>query len=175
MKFIAVVALSIICCTGVLAQQAPMKECVDAPVYGLLDFWVGEWEVYSGDQMAGENRIDKVLNGCAVLEHWTAAGGGQGMSLFYVDTDGVWQQVWVTEWSANPGGMKEKTLVEEMPDKGVRFQGEIKHPKIGVYLDRTTLTPLENGDVRQLIEISRDAGESWQTTFDAIYMPVTGK
>ncbi len=29
--------------------------------------------------------------------------------------------------------------------------------------------PMENGNVRQLIEISIDDGESWQATFDAVY------
>jgi len=150
-----------------------MKKCSDDPVYSLLDFWVGEWDVYSDGEKAGENRIDKVLEGCVVLEHWTAAGGGLGMSVFYVDADGIWQQVWVTEWSANPGGMKEKTFVAEMSNNGVRFQGKLQHPKIGSYLDRTTLTPLDNGDVSQVIEISRDGGESWEITFDAIYRRVS--
>jgi hypothetical protein len=36
-------------------------------------------------------------------------------------------------------------------------------------LDRTTLTPLSDGRVRQVIEISRDHGTTWQTGFDAYY------
>jgi hypothetical protein len=36
-------------------------------------------------------------------------------------------------------------------------------------LDRTTLTPLPDDRVRQLIEISRDRGVTWQTNFDAYY------
>jgi hypothetical protein len=53
----------------------------------------------------------------------------------------------------------------------VRFQGAIPLPGGGQYLDRTTLTPLEDGAVRQVIEVSRD-GESWRTVFDAVYVRV---
>jgi hypothetical protein len=155
-----------------VAQEPEIRKCVDVPVYGMLDFWVGEWDVYSGEEKVGANRIEKVLNGCAVVEHWTAADGGEGKSLFYVDAEGVWQQVWVTEYSANPGGMKEKTHTATLPNDAVRFQGVLKQPKIGEYLDRTTLTPLDNGDVSQLIEILTDDGEAWQTTFHAVYRPV---
>lgn len=145
-----------------------MVACTDDPAYSLLDFWIGEWIVYSGDVKAGENRIEKILDGCAVAEFWVGEGGGEGQSLFYVDTDGRWQQVWVTAWAANPGGVKEKTHIES--DAGsVRFQGEISHPVHGRYLDRTTLTPNSDGTVRQLIEVSVDGGGSWRTTFDAIY------
>jgi hypothetical protein len=39
------------------------------------------------------------------------------------------------------------------------------------HLDRTTLVPLSGGRVRQTIEISRDAGKTWEVTFDAEYRP----
>lgn len=65
--------------------------------------------------------------------------------------------------------MKEKTLVEEFPDGGVRFQGEIPLPDGRKVLDRTTLTPRPDGTVRQLIEQSSDAGKTWRVVFDAIY------
>jgi hypothetical protein len=59
--------------------------------------------------------------------------------------------------------------VEEFKDGGVRFQGEISKPDGTSYLDRTTLTPLTGDRVRQVIEISRDGGKTWQVTFDAEY------
>ena len=67
------------------------------------------------------------------------------------------------------GPMKEKQLIEEYKDGGVRFQGEIPHLDGGSHLDRTTLTPLPGGRVHQVIEISRDAGKTWEITFDAEY------
>jgi hypothetical protein len=43
------------------------------------------------------------------------------------------------------------------------------HPDAGQWFDRTTLKSVEDGAVRQLIKISSDAGNTWETTFDAIY------
>jgi hypothetical protein len=146
--------------------------CEDAPTYHALDFWVGEWEVFVNDRRVGVNRIDKVLDGCAIIENWSARDGGDGKSLFFVDYDGQWVQVWVSQWARTPGGVKEKVMVDDPPEGAVRFQGVIRHPEAGEWLDRTTLTPLEDGAVRQVIEISEDNGASWNPTFDAIYRPL---
>ncbi len=47
--------------------------------------------------------------------------------------------------------------------------GAISQPDFGDWLDRTTLKPVDNGAVRHIIEISSDNGNTWKTTFDAIY------
>lgn len=151
------------------AKENEPERCTDVGIYGLLDFWLGKWDVYSGSELVGTNRIEKVLGGCAVLEHWTGGSGGQGKSLFYVAGDGVWKQVWVTEWATRPGGVKEKSRQPTASINDVRFQSVIALPDGRRYLDRTTLTQLETGDVRQLIEISQDGGDTWETRFDAIY------
>jgi len=143
--------------------------CSDVAVYDLLDFWVGDWDVYSGDDKVGENRIEKILSGCAVLEHWQGAGGGEGKSLFFVTGEGTWKQVWVTQWATRPGGVKEKFWQALDDPAQVRFQGRIVLPDGNSYLDRTTLTKMPNGAVRQVIETSRDEGETWTVGFDAIY------
>lgn len=141
--------------------------CTGAP-YAELDFWVGEWDVFVGERIVGSNRIEKTLDGCAVLEHWQDAGGREGKSLFYISApDGPWKQVWV----ADGGAVKEKQLLERLADGGLRFQGRLVHATTGApYLDRTTLTPRPDGRVRQLIEISTDEGATWQPTFDAVYV-----
>jgi hypothetical protein len=56
-----------------------------------------------------------------------------------------------------------------MKDGGIRFQGEIPCLDGKSHLERTTLTPLSAGRVHQLIEISRDAGKTWEPVFDAEY------
>jgi hypothetical protein len=70
--------------------------------------------------------------------------------------------VWVTNAS-----VKEKVLVTATGDS-LRFEGYVlvdgrKLP------DRTTLTLLPGGDVRQLIEHSLDGGATWVASFDAVY------
>lgn len=141
--------------------------------YRRLDFWVGDWEVRSGDRRVGDNRIEKVLGGCALLEHWRSADGGRGKSLFYyAPAENVWKQVWVTSAPTRPGGVKEKVLLDSYDGPGVRFQGRIRLPDGGSYLDRTTLVPRDGGRVRQVVETSSDGGDSWETRFDALYLPV---
>lgn len=148
--------------------QAP--PCGDEDGLRRLDFWLGNWVVTVNEEQVGTNRIEKILDGCAVMEHWTSARGGQGKSLFYYQpVTKTWKQVWVTQFALGPGGVKEKELVEGYDGPGVRFRGEIPLAEGGSYLDRTTLTPQPDGTVRQVIQISRDDGESWETTFDAVY------
>lgn len=157
--------------TAIPANAQEAAPCSANPAYSALDFWAGDWTVWVGDQQVGTNRIIKVMGGCAIEEHWEDARGGAGQSLFYyLPAEGEWRQVWVTPNATRPGGVKEKRQVDA-PDGSIRFQGTITHPDGTTYLDRTTLTPDDLGDVRQHIEISTDGGESWRTTFDAEYRP----
>lgn len=168
------VLLSLAAPAGVSAQTPPPR-CDDVEAYHRLDFWVGSWEVRVGDRKVGDNRIEKILDGCALMEHWVSASGGEGRSLFYhVPATGEWKQVWVTARATRPGGLKEKTLVAGFGGPGVRFQGRIPLPEGEYVLDRTTLTPMEGGRVRQVIETSSDGGETWSEGFDAVYVPVSG-
>jgi hypothetical protein len=149
------------------SQTAPVP-CNDEPAYHKLDFWVGNWNVFNTHDGSkdGTNLIEKILNGCALVENWHDVTGGEGKSLFYYQrATKQWKQVWVTD----VGPLKEKKLIEEFKDGGVRFQGEIPHPDGTSHLDRTTLTPLPGGRVHQVIEVSRDGGKKWEVTYDAEY------
>jgi hypothetical protein len=153
-----------------VALGATSGSCTADSVYAALDFWVGDWTVTEKGRAAGTNRITKALDGCALVEDWTAADGGKGMSLFfYQPAAAQWRQVWVTGRASAPGGVKEKRLVARYPGGAVRFEGEIPLRDGRRYLDRTTLTPLALDSVRQLIEISENGGASWRPAFDAIY------
>jgi hypothetical protein len=144
--------------------------CDSDSVYHILDFWVGDRDVKVKSELVGTNRISRILKGCAILEEWKDAQGGEGRSLFYYEpSTRRWKQVWVTSLATAPGGTKEKRLVAHLPDGGTRFQGEIPLASGGVLLDRTTLQPLPDGSVRQLIEASRDGGTTWRVMFDASY------
>lgn len=130
----------------------------------VLDFWLGTWDVRARDgTWAGANVVERVLDGCAVLEHWRGAAGDEGKSLFYYDGSGpTWKQVWVAR-----GCVKEKQLdVALLPE--VRFTGTAYVQGLELP-DRTTLTVLPDGGVGQLIEHSRDGGATWTASFDAVY------
>lgn len=167
-----ILTITLLMMSAASSQDNTPKRCTDLPVYKLLDFWVGEWDVYVADEKVGTNKIEKILAGCAVLEHWIDSDGNKGESLFYIGDDRQWKQVWVTPFANHPGGVKEKTRVDIAPADGVRFQGRLQHPDVGEWLDRTTLTPGEDGTVRQVIETSSDNGGTWKTGFDAIYRRV---
>lgn len=151
-------------------QASYAQGCRENPAFETLDFWVGEWDVFAGDSRVGSNRIEKILDGCAIMEHWQDARGGRGKSLFYYHpTEERWKQVWVTPNPFRPGGVKEKAHIETLDSGAIRFQGTVITPQGQPYLDRTTLVPMENGDVRQIIEISADDGKSWREMFNAVY------
>jgi hypothetical protein len=132
-----------------------------------LDFWVGDWEVFvATGPKDGDNRIEKMLGGFALQENWSGVEGHAGKSWFYFyRPEKRWKQVWVTD----TGGVKEKVQVADGPAGSVRFRGEIPLKDGGKLLDQTTLTPLPDGRVRQVIEQSRDQGATWQTVYDAYY------
>ena len=64
-----------------------------------FDFWVGEWEVQTPKgTAAGENKVEKILDGCALRESWTATDGSHGTSLTSYDAGaGRWTQTFVDD------------------------------------------------------------------------------
>jgi len=166
---IAALVLLALACAPVEAAEV----CRDGTNAKALDFWTGDWTVRDAKDgsLQGKDRVDAVLGGCAVIENWNGVeAGDEGKSLFSYDAvRGSWEQVWVTRDPSRPGGLKHKHLVATYPDGGVRFQGALDLPDGRVILDRTTLTPLKDGSVHQLIEDSKDGGQTWIASFDAIY------
>ncbi|MCP3962007.1 MAG: tetratricopeptide repeat protein [bacterium] len=157
-----------------LEENAEFREILDqirpcnTPAHRQLDFWIGSWRVVTGEdeQRVGTNSIQKILNGCGVIENWRGANGTEGKSLFYYhDVEKTWKQVWITDSQ----GLKEKHLIAVL-DGAVRFQGEIRLADGTTVLDRTTLLPVSENRVRQVIQQSVDGGETWQTGFDAMYV-----
>ena len=134
-------------------------------------FGVGDWDVMVGDTKVGDNKIEKLLNDCLIQENWIGSSGGEGKSWFFYDVNiKQWKQIWITQNSTRPGGLKEKFLIKEFEDGAVRFQGKYPNEDGNIIFDRTTLTPQNNGSVRQLIEVSTDGGKTWEPNFDAVYL-----
>ena len=73
----------------------------------------------------------------------------------------------MTDTATALGGLKEKRALP-VAGGGMRFQGELVDGG-RIILDRTTLTPLPDGRVRQVIETSTDGGTTWKVQFDALY------
>lgn len=153
----------------VLAGSAPAAATTplrcDADAYRAFDFWIGEWEVWANDQRAGTNRIERVLDGCALSEHWRGASGLEGRSYNAWDAaTGRWRQFWVAAQGnvlQLEGGMRGGAMVLE----GVR-----PHPQSGApQRQRIAWTRNADGSVRQLWETSDDDGATWRVAFDGRY------
>ena len=140
--------------------------CASDARYRAFDFWVGDWDVFSGAQQVGHNHIERLLEGCLLMENWTDAQGSSGRSLNYFDpAAGKWKQNWVDE----NGGVV--WYEGEVKDGEMRYAGENIAADGKKQLTHSRLTPLPDGTVHHVIETSADGGKTWTKGFDAIYRP----
>jgi len=162
-------ALTVLLLGSGAAAEPPASVCQQDAAYRRLDFWIGRWNVLNArdGSRAGTSTLAKILNGCAITVDWQEAdGSGEVRELFYYQkAKKLWRQVWISD----AGPTKERALVDVLPNGAIRFEGEVLQLDGGSHLDRSTITPLTGGRIHQLIEISRDGGKTWQTTFDAEY------
>jgi hypothetical protein len=147
---------------GAATSSAAQPKPCTGPEYRQFDFWIGDWRVTTPDgKHAGDNRIDAILDGCALSESWRGAGGGQGFSYNAYDrARKVWHQTWVDKQGnllLLEGALKDGAMVLS----GVQAK----------VLQRITWTPNKDGSVRQVWETSADQGKTWQTVFDGLYHP----
>lgn len=160
--FVALFAILVLQSLGVGAAPPPCA----AAAHRQFDFWIGDWTVSRSDngQFAGENRIERVLDGCALHESWTGATGYRGFSYNAYDASrGVWHQTWVDA----SGGLL--LLEGAFKDGKMVLEGEQKQADGKTVLNRITWTPLDAGKVRQRWDTTTDGGKNWTVQFDGIY------
>ncbi len=148
------------------------RPCEYDQVYRLLDFWLGEWDVYVNEnQKIGVSLVRKMVNGCAIQENFEQLDGFVGQNLFYFNNiTGEWKMVWVTGAAVSLGGVKEKVMIARDDNGGVRFVGDLPNNTTGQKIvDRLTITPISKDRVNMLIDQSLDGGDSWVTTFSGFY------
>lgn len=148
------------------------RPCEHDPVYRILDFWLGEWDVYANEnQKIGVSFIRKMVNGCAIQENFEQLDGFVGQNLFYFNNvSGEWKMVWVTGAATSLGGVKEKVMTARDDSGTVRFQGTLPDNTAGLLiLDRSTFEPISKDRVSMIIQQSRDGGDNWVTTFSGYY------
>ena len=148
-------------------QSAPAPAptpCVNAPERHQFDFWLGEWDVKTKDgSPAGASVIQSVSGGCALLENWTSARGGNGKSLnAWNPATKQWQQYWI-------GQDGEVTEFRTSEHNGASLSCFARNDAKPDSVNRMTFTPLDSVTVRQHGESSPDRGKNWTTTFDLYY------
>jgi hypothetical protein len=155
-----------------IAQATPPRgpaptPCVSAAERHQFDFWVGEWDVFDlAGAKVGTSSVQVVSGGCALLENWTAGNALQGKSLnAYNAARSQWQQYWfgqdgtVTEY-------RESAWVGKALQFTAHADATTAAPATILHL---TFTPLDDGSVRQLGQLSSDGGATWKTTYDFRY------
>ncbi|MEO6057059.1 MAG: hypothetical protein ABIQ49_09490 [Gemmatimonadales bacterium] len=147
------------------AQSGPRPKSCTAAEYRQFDFWIGEWEVTLPDgSPAGANRIERILDGCALKESWTGAGGGHGTSYNTYDAGRHrWHQTWVDD----QGNLF--VLEGTIADGRMTLEGETVDTSGRGQRHRIAWQQTAPGRVRQLWEMSSDGGTTWSTTFDGRY------
>ena len=143
---------------------ATAQKC-SAPEHRQFDFWIGSWVVTQGGQTAGHNRIERVLDGCALFESWSGSSGTKGHSLsFYDQATAKWHQTWVDsdggalqlDGSFVAGVMTlEGTHVDLATGKEVR--------------ERIRWSVASDGVVRQVWDRAALPAGAWEPVFDGRY------
>jgi hypothetical protein len=148
----------------VTANASP---CEADPEFRRFDFWVGEWDVQQTGvpraPVGAFSRVDKILNGCVLLENWAPGRGGpQGKSFnTYNTVTKKWEQYWVDATGRIThyfGEFREGTLHYEADQFG-------SGSKV-----RMTFFNQGPDEVRQLGHISNDGGKTWAVSFDLTYI-----
>lgn len=161
----ASIAMFLISISGVAAsgQSAPAP-CASAPERHQFDFWLGEWEVKTkGGSPAGISVIQLVSAGCALLENWTSARGGNGKSFnAWNPATRQWQQYWIGQDGA-------VTEFRTSAYDGTSLSFFARYDANPDSVNRMTFTPLDSITVRQHGESSSDDGKNGKTGFDLYY------
>ena len=162
-RSLAIVVVSVFPFGAVVASAQSPPKCSDEKSRQ-FDFWIGEWEVYSGEQLAGHSRIEPILDGCVLQENWTGAQGSAGSSFnFYNPQTGRWQQFWV--WRNGTT----LDLEGAYTDGRMVLEGTSLDQEGESIRNRITWYDNADGTVRQHWETSKDEGSTWQTAFDGLY------
>ncbi len=129
-----------------------------------FDFWIGHWDVSHADgKAAGENRITRVLGGCALHESWQGVDGSRGNSYTLFDlATGQWHQQWV-----DIGGNLLR-LSGRVEEGAIVLEGRNIIPT-GTAHSRISWSLLPDARVRQHWQLSTDGGVTWATHFDGYY------
>lgn len=147
-----------------LSVPAQVGAACEADEARQFDFWAGNWKVSANGKVVGHNNISSIQGGCTLLEEYKAASSAyEGKSFNYYDeTDASWHQVWVDNSGLRlhlKGGYENGRMV---------MSGQ--RTKDGkVITDRISWHNNDDSTVRQVWDVSEDAGKTWKTVFDGHY------
>lgn len=144
------------------------RACAD-PGFRQFDFWLGRWSVHeTGKAPRAVNEVERVAQGCAVQERYSHDSGYTGTSLNLYDPEkGAWSQLWADNAGLVlrlEGGLDERGRMVLAGERTTRDGTAVR--------DRITWIPASGGTVRQVWDVSRDGGQTWENAFTGEYVPL---
>jgi hypothetical protein len=148
-----------------LNAQNNQKPC-SSPEGSQLDFWVGNWDLYSADTLTGSNTIYKIMDGCTVQENFSNPAGYLGKSWsVYSPQMKQWQQTWVD----NQGGFIYLTGAFEN-DKMTLTTQPRKLPNGKEIISRMIFYNITPNSFDWDWQATRDAGVTWTSNWKIHYV-----
>lgn len=148
------------------ATSANATPCEHTAENRQFDFWIGEWNVETTTgQPAGTSKVERILNGCALLENWSGGGDGRSLNIYNVNKK-QWLQFWVD------AGGEVHEYAGNLVNGEMKFEGPASDHAGKRTMRRMTFTKLDAGRVRQKGEVSPD-GAAWSVEYELIYVPKT--
>ena len=149
------------------AASVKPPACI-APEYRQFDFWIGDWDAFEVDNSStavARTRIERILDGCVLLEDYQGTNGSHGESFSIYD---VSRKVWHQSWVTNRGKL---LVIEGGPQDGAMVLSGADYDANGQQqLVRGTWKPV-NGEVRETAVTSTDRGKTWKLWFDIVFKP----
>ena len=141
----------------------------DSPECHQFDFWVGNWKAVwqdtSGNNFEGKNSINKILDGCVIMENFDGNPGidfkGKSFSVYNKKTK-TWQQTWVDSqggYMLFTGGMQNDKMI---------LSREVETKK-GKVLQRMVFYDITEDSFNWNWESSRDNGMNWKLNWEIHY------
>lgn len=153
-----------------LAEQAqfisePCRDTTKNPEFRQFDFWVGEWDVFSGNQKVGDSSVQLILKDCVVFENWTSKLGREGKSFNKYDpANKYWQQYWVADNGSTT------VYTGNLQNGEMRYHAEQPMANGGKMMQKLTFSRVAVDKVRQFQQFSTDGGKTWTTGYDFLYV-----
>ncbi|MBS1528784.1 MAG: hypothetical protein JSU01_00630 [Bacteroidetes bacterium] len=142
--------------------------------YKKLNFWLGIWEVYIGNNFENKVAIDTITHGpgdCAIFENfvWTGGGSYKGRSMTFFDPS---TQKFRMCWAGSSADIRNFEEIKNEPNM-IQFLAITNAPGNQLVHRRMTISyNPSDGSVHQFIENSFDFGRTWEVDFDAMFRKV---
>lgn len=147
------------------AVERNARPCKFSPQARQLDFWVGHWDVQVSGQSVGTNVIERLEEGCLIMENWSGRGGSTGRSMnFFNPSTNKWRQSYISNneviWE----------MSGEFKDGVMLLEGEMYAPGSAPVMVRVKFYNLSPDHMRHTQDNSTDGGKTWTNVWDSTYI-----